>query len=96
MVPFFILQSNLTPQIITQTFMLTRGLNLDLQKNHFLLLVFVKVGDVGKVLSCLEKEATHMEVVYINTVPGKVPPGRSYKLDCLAYKNLKEIIVKHH
>ena len=68
----------------------TRGLNLDLQKKQFTVLVFVKVGDVGTVLASLQKEATHVEVVYINTLPGKVPPGRPYTLDCFAFSNIKK------
>lgn len=72
---FFTTQGDLSQQKIQQIFRCARGLNLDLQKNNFVVLAFLKIADIGMAWKSLDDEATHIEVVYINKVPGKVPPG---------------------
>ena len=45
-------------------------------KNSFLLLVFTDVYDVCKVATSLKQEkCLHVEVIYTNTIPGKILGG---------------------
>lgn len=68
------------------------ALNLDMDQTSFLILVWADVKDVGTICSKLG-ECIHVEVVYTNSLPGKITGGE-FLLFCQLYKSICLSLVK--
>ena len=56
-----------------------QSINLDADMDNFMLLTLLKPDQVGEIKKFLSEIMTHVEVIFTNTMPGKITGGMKIK-----------------
>lgn len=65
-----------------------QSINLDANMDNFMLLTFLKPDQVGEIKTFLSEIMTHVEVIFTNTMPGKITGGMKIKILTWLYANI--------